>query len=138
VTSRTNREREKVYRGQLRETASVLALAVLVSPALAQTPDGSVKVTYGTPLELTVSLPKFVAPGKVVLMAPGSMTHHSDMHARYVELTVEESGVDISNSTVTLHCTMPTESIAPRGYYMVFALTDGDVPSVAQWIQIVQ
>lgn len=89
-------------------------------------------------LELTVSLPKFVAPGKIVLMAPGSMTHHSDMHARYVELTVEGSGVNVQSSTATIICTMPTESLAPRGYYMVFALTDIGVPSVAGWIQIVQ
>jgi hypothetical protein len=70
-------------------------------------------------------------------MAPGAMTHHSDMHARYIEL--EQLGVDMESQTWTASvlCNMPPETLAPRGYYMVFALTSGGVPSPAGWIQIV-
>ena len=66
---------------------------------------------------------------KVVLTAPGSVTHHSDMHQRYVELpTVVAQGAKISMTTPT------DEREAPRGIYMLWLVTNQGVPSVAQWV----
>lgn len=107
------------------------------SPNLGSNPDGSVRVAYGSPLTVNLTLPKQVGMGKVVLMAPGSMTHHSDMHARYIELELEEGGFDLSGGMSTGTYSMPTEAMAPRGYYMVFVVTAGGVPSQAGWLQIV-
>jgi hypothetical protein len=65
------------------------------------------------------------------------MTHHSDMHARYIELEQEGGVINMSGGVSSVVCTMPPEAVAPRGFYMVFALTAGGVPSPAGWIQIV-
>jgi len=77
---------------------------------------------------------------KIVLMAPGSITHHCDMTARYVELpSAAGSGpltqpptrlFQLPYSSVTGRCTLP------RGYYMLFAVNLGGIPSVAQWVKI--
>jgi len=63
-------------------------------------------------------------------MAPGSITHHSDMSARYVELPSSAM-----SSTKRLFAT-PDSSTLPRGYYMLFALNTGGIPSVATWVKI--
>ncbi|MGE3174557.1 MAG: galactose oxidase-like domain-containing protein [Planctomycetota bacterium] len=110
--------------------------ALSQQPALGTNPDGSLRVRYGAALRVEVTLPEFVGMGKIVLMAPGSMTHHSDMHARYVELDRIEVTAKPGGASVL--CAMPKEGHAPRGYYMVFALTAGGVPSSAAWLQIVE
>lgn len=106
------------------------------SSTLPPNPDGSVIVDNGSEISVDLQLPPLVSPGKIVLMSPGSMTHHSDMHARYVEM--EQTGVDLALETgaATILCTIPSETLAPRGYYMMFAMTSGGVPSPAGWIQI--
>lgn len=69
---------------------------------------------------------------KVVLMAPGSITHHSDMTARYVELpSASIPGSPGSRTFLTLDSMK-----LPRGYYMLFALNAADLPSEAVWVQI--
>ena len=70
---------------------------------------------------------------KLVLLAPGSITHHSDMSARYVELT---SGA-IPGSNTDRSFNVPGNQILPRGFYMMFALNLANVPSVAMWVKIV-
>ncbi len=71
---------------------------------------------------------------KVVLMAPASLTHHADMSARYIEL----ESTAISEKPGHRAFVMPTETEAPRGYYMLWAITDGGVPSEAVWVRIRQ
>jgi len=66
--------------------------------------------------------------GKLVLISPGSTTHHSDMHQRYVECSV--TPVDPRQLSFTL----PTETQAPRGYYMAFAVTTAGIPAEAVWV----
>ncbi len=71
-----------------------------------------------------------VAVQKVVLMAPGSVTHHSDMHQRYFEMAVTPV------TATQVQFTVPGETLAPRGYYMLFAVTNGGIPSEAIWVKL--
>ena len=68
---------------------------------------------------------------KVVLMAPGSITHHSDMHQRYVECPV------VPVTDTQLQFTVPSDKGAPDGFYMLFVLTNTGVPSKALWVRLV-
>ncbi|MBL8729086.1 MAG: DUF1929 domain-containing protein [Planctomycetes bacterium] len=65
---------------------------------------------------------------KAVLMAPGSVTHHSDMSQRYVEL---KTGVTNGNQ-VTFSTDRP-ETVVPRGIYMLFFVSNTSV-SEAIWV----
>ncbi len=77
-------------------------------------------------------LPLGVEVTRAVLARPGSVTHHSDGNQRIVELTVNNPGDG------TLMIDVPTNNyVLPRGYYMLFLLTDQGVPSVAAWVRIV-
>lgn len=69
---------------------------------------------------------------RVVLMAPGSTTHHSDMTARYVELP---SSLLTGSNKERLFLT-PDSKRLPRGYYMLFVLNSALIPSVASWVRI--
>ena len=70
---------------------------------------------------------------KVVLMAACSVTHHSDMHQRYVELsTVVEGGVRAYFRTPT------SDKQAPRGLYMLFVVTNAPSVSEAIWVRLWQ
>jgi len=65
---------------------------------------------------------------KAVLIAPGSVTHHSDMHQRYFEMAVTQV------SPTELQFTTPAETQTPRGYYMLWAVANGGIPSHAIWV----
>jgi hypothetical protein len=84
-------------------------------------------------------LPSGVTVSKVVLMAPASTTHHSDMHQRYVELPINSQ----SAGTLTFfapwdRCVQanPLHSCAPPGYYMLFLVTSQGMPSRAVWVHL--
>ena len=66
----------------------------------------------------------------VVLVAPGATTHANDMHQRAVRLPVQPS-----NDGLT--ATVPASpAIVPSGYYMLFVLNSGGVPSVAKFVRV--
>lgn len=68
---------------------------------------------------------------KAVLMRPGSVTHHFDYDQRYVEVEVVGTRQD------TISIAPPADSAtAPRGWYMLFVLSDSDVPSEAHWVNL--
>jgi hypothetical protein len=68
---------------------------------------------------------------KVVLMPPGSVTHHSDYNQRYHECPV----VKISDTQVRF--TLPTSNkVLNPGFYMVFAVTNQRIPSEAIWAKL--
>lgn len=75
-------------------------------------------------------LPEDAEITKLVLIPPGSVTHHSDMHQRYVECNVNSLAANM------LQFTLPPETTAPRGYYMAFAVTSGGIPSEALWVRL--
>jgi hypothetical protein len=67
---------------------------------------------------------------KIVLMAPGAITHHSDMSARYVDI----SGTAVNHNTRQF--TIPANGAVPRGFYMLFGLNSAGIPSVARWVKV--
>jgi hypothetical protein len=79
---------------------------------------------------------------RVVLMRPCSITHHSDMDQRYVEL-VEPPTVPPPNTIMVT--TPPTPNpigtaqgsvIAPPGWYMMFLVSNTGTPSIAAWVNL--
>ena len=70
---------------------------------------------------------------RLVVMAPGAMTHHSDMSARYLELVSAEGSDPGPDQRVF---DIPDNYSLPRGYYMLFALNSALVPSEAAWVKI--
>lgn len=68
----------------------------------------------------------------VVLMAPGSRTHHIDFSENY-----HKPATQSVTSRTTINFTMPaSDSVIPRGFYMLFVLDDNRVPSEAIWIKV--
>lgn len=68
---------------------------------------------------------------RVALVAPGSVTHAMDQNQRVLELPVVRGSGDSYTVTGPV-----TSAAAPPGDYMVFALSDLGVPSVAAWVRV--
>ena len=87
---------------------------------------------YGSGYTLQIDgLPLGQTLTKAVLMVPGSVTHHSDMHQRYVELVADVSGGE------TIEFRTPTaETQAPPGLYMLFLITNAPSVSHAIWVML--
>jgi Domain of unknown function (DUF1929) len=85
-------------------------------------------VRYDARLPIAVSDAAAVA--KVVLMRPGAVTHAVDMEQRSIELARPpgEAGLVVTSP--------PDPSVAPPGWYMLFALDSRGVPSEARWIRL--
>lgn len=66
-----------------------------------------------------------------VLLRPGTITHHSDFDARYVRLRTTST----SPTTVRVEAPADTKQ-TPRGWYMLFLLSNERVPSVAAWVKV--
>lgn len=95
-------------------------------PVISSVPTGSI----GYSSTFTVQTPDASKILKVVLIRPGSPTHAFDMEQRLV-------GLSFTSQTGSLTVTSPPNAqIAPPGYYMLFLLNKGGVPSVAQFVQL--
>lgn len=80
---------------------------------------------------LFAPLPEGEFVERVVLLAPGSVTHHFDASQRYVELALES----LTATSVSFHG--PSHAaLAPRGHYMLFLVTASGIPSVARWVYV--
>jgi hypothetical protein len=89
------------------------------------------RLDYATHVEIACNeLPLGVSLQKVVLMAPGATTHHSDMSQRYVEMEITNQ---IKPHAVEF-LAPPDDKHAPRGIYMLFLVTSGGGVSEAQWV----
>lgn len=83
-----------------------------------------------------VGLPPGTVVGKVVLMRPGSLTHHADMDQRYVELPLTDDQEPFHVSFKAPDGPPGTGQLtAPLGYWMLFVLTNTGVPSVAKFVR---
>ena len=82
--------------------------------------------SYGSTEQITVDSPVT----RAALIRPAAVTHSSDPNQRYVELPMTVSGTSIG-----LHVTS-NPNIAPPGWYMLFVVGAGGVPSVAQWVHL--
>ena len=76
-------------------------------------------------------LPAGEVVARVVLIAPGSVTHHFDASQRYVELEL----VSVTSGSVSFRG--PSHAaLAPAGDYMLFLVTASGIPGVARWIYV--
>ena len=74
---------------------------------------------------------------RVCLVRPASLTHHAELNQRCVELEFE--AVDAAgNGDPTVYANVPAMSagLLPRGYYMLFVVTDDGIPSAAAWVNV--
>jgi hypothetical protein len=68
---------------------------------------------------------------EVVLIAPGSVTHHFDQSQRFIRLTVT------GQTPTSISFQAPdSPDWAPAGFYMLFLVTERGVPSVARWVTV--
>lgn len=90
---------------------------------------GAFELNYGQ--GYTVQCPPFGEDefAKAVLMAPASNTHHSDMHARYVETSAL-----VTTQTYITFKVPGSDNVAPRGIYMLFLVTVSGAVSEALWV----
>ena len=75
---------------------------------------------------------------KVVLVRPMAVTHQTDSEQRVIQLDWAHTHDHAHPKKLRLrapHGGQP-HSLAPRGYYMMFAINDQGVPSVARWIRL--
>jgi len=103
--------------------------AILTSPATMQYFDANpiqYSITYN-------ALPPGVFIQKIVLVAPGADTHHSDMAQRLVRMTLTVT--DLGGTRTKFYAPRDSKH-APRGYYMLFAVTNQGTPSVARWVKL--
>jgi hypothetical protein len=100
--------------------------AVDVDPEL-----DAVRVAYARVRQIgCAALPAGVSVQKVVLMAPGATTHHSDMSQRYVEMQVTQQ---LAPNLVEFQAP-PDDRAAPRGIYMLFLVTNEGGVAEAIWV----
>jgi hypothetical protein len=81
---------------------------------------------YGDTQRITVDRPI----AKAELIRPAAVTHSSDPNQRFVDLPLSVDG-----NNVDLNVTN-NPNIAPPGWYMLFAVDAGGVPSVAKWVHL--
>ncbi|MEM7307701.1 MAG: galactose oxidase early set domain-containing protein [Planctomycetota bacterium] len=98
--------------------------------------DAPANMKYQNETGQTYDIEHEVMPGedvveKAVLVAPGSVTHHSDFQQRYVELPIVQQSED------ELRVRGPDSSNhAPRGTYMLFLISAKGIPSEAGWVRL--
>ncbi|MFK4868790.1 galactose oxidase-like domain-containing protein [Streptomyces sp. CSMPJR101] len=82
--------------------------------------------SYGDTQRITVDRPI----AKAELIRPAAVTHSSDPNQRFVDLplSVDGNNVDLNVSS--------NPDLAPPGWYMLFAVDAGGVPSVAKWVHL--
>jgi len=79
----------------------------------------------------TVQTPDAATIAEVVLLRPGATTHGFNMSQRFVgcEITGQAAG--------SIQVKAPPDgNVAPPGWYLLFIVTSGRVPSVAKWIRL--
>jgi len=104
---------------------------------------------YNTAYEYPFSLPGGATVTKVVLMRPGSTTHHSDFDQRYVEVESEvfvpppppggPLGLVSVRFWTPVGLPRPANAgtnAAPPGWYMVFLISNNNIPSIAGWLNL--
>jgi hypothetical protein len=66
-----------------------------------------------------------------VLLRPGAVTHGWNQSQRYVECAIIGG-----TATAVRVLAPPNGNVAPPGYYLLFILTGGRLPSVGRWIRL--
>ena len=83
-----------------------------------------------------IESPDAASISKVVLVRPMAVTHQTDSEQKVLEMAyVHDHANPTRLGLVAPHGGHP-HSIAQQGYYMLFAISNGGVPSVAKWIYL--
>jgi hypothetical protein len=85
-------------------------------------------IAYGS--TFTLATPNAAGIRKVALLRPGSVTHSVNFEQRYVALAFSASEGQLSIEAPA------GGTIAPPGWYMLFLVNAGGVPSVAAWVHV--
>lgn len=85
--------------------------------------------TYGN--TFTIQSPDAPSINDVVLLRPGAVTHGFNMSQRFVGCSV----IGRNANSIEVQAP-PNGNVAPPGYYLLFILNGGRVPSIANWIHI--
>lgn len=84
---------------------------------------------YGA--NFTINTPSATSITEVVLLRPGAVTHGFNMSQRFVGCTI------VGRGATSLQVQAPPDgNVAPPGWYLLFIVDAGRVPSVAKWIRI--
>ena len=104
---------------------------VLFQPAPPTDPiTGALLLNYNSSYGMTCTIGNARSSvAQVSLTAPGAMTHHSDMHARHVQIKT----VTQSQTTFTIGTPL-NDNFAPRGIYMLWVTTTTGAVSDARWV----
>lgn len=73
---------------------------------------------------------------KVVLVRPMAVTHQTDTEQKILELPYVHDHAHPSRLTLTAPHGGHPHALAQQGYYMMFAINNNGVPSVAKWIHL--
>jgi hypothetical protein len=77
------------------------------------------------------AMPPGHSVARAVLVSVGSVTHHTDVNQRYIELVTESS----TSTDITVRAPRDPH-LVPPGYYMLFLLSSKGVPSTAAWVKV--
>jgi len=78
-----------------------------------------------------IGTPQAANINSVILIAPISVTHHTDAGQRYIKLPIR------SRTATTIETEAPANgNIAPPGFYMLFVVNNEEVPSEARFVSI--
>ena len=80
------------------------------------------EITYGQTYSINVSSDVT----KVIMMSPASPTHGFDANQREIPLQYADGKITINATT----------SLAPRGYYRLFAINANGAVSTAKWTRL--
>jgi hypothetical protein len=88
-----------------------------------------IEVTYGT--TLSAEVPQAADLASICLMRPGATTHSADVEQRLIDLPHQVTAPD------RVSLMLPASAnLAPPGWYLLFVLNHGGVPSHAAWIHL--
>jgi len=73
---------------------------------------------------------------KVVLMRPMAVTHQTDTQQKVLEMPYIHDHANPTRLTLTAPHGGHPHSLAQQGYYMMFAINNNGVPSIARWIYL--
>jgi len=99
---------------------------VLARPTITTAP---ATIGYGAAFDIQTPSPAAIA--EVVLLRPGAVTHGWNQSQRYIECAITGG-----TAAAVRAAAPPNGNVAPPGYYLLFILTAGRVPSLGRWIRL--
>ena len=81
--------------------------------------------------KFTIDCPSAASIAEVVLLRPAAVTHGFNMSQRFVGCAITGGG-----ATTVQAQTPPDGTYAPPGWYLLFVVDGGRVPSIARWIHV--